>query len=355
MSFTFDNLNFRRIILHNVYKPNDEGRVAPFPSKALTILDANGLDKLQQRISSVLGNGSHSLQMDIAQDGAASCFHCATRLLTDDDSGFINNSVEIAELHTTAHTSKNWPGGTLVIIDGTAGAANKRCLFIIKAEQQAGFVEKEDDDRVIMEFLDSLILTPQSKLYKVGVFVEVDGASAGEEIRDSDDFEAYVFDSNIKAKDDRKAARYFYSGFLGLRIPENAEQRTRDFFEYTKGFINAADVSTETKIDLQQALHTYLKTDQSNTIQSSAFAEQFMDEELRDDYASYMENKNFPTTAIVKDNTLIRRKLQHRKMNFSSSVKLTAPAETFDEMVQVLEVTDEHTTLQIKGRLTEQE
>lgn len=54
MSFTFDNLNFQRIILHNVYKPNDEGRVNPFPSKALTNLDANGLDKLQQRIGSSL-------------------------------------------------------------------------------------------------------------------------------------------------------------------------------------------------------------------------------------------------------------------------------------------------------------
>ena len=79
MAFTFDNLKFYRIILHNVYKPNDEGRVNPFPSRELTQLTGAGLDKLQQRISSVLGNGSHSLQMDIAQDGAASCFHCATK------------------------------------------------------------------------------------------------------------------------------------------------------------------------------------------------------------------------------------------------------------------------------------
>ncbi|WP_447018822.1 hypothetical protein [Shewanella algae] len=74
MTFKFDNLNFHRIILHNVYKPNDEGRVDPFPSRVLTQLAGTGLDKLQQRISSVLGNGSHSLQMDIVQDGAASCF-----------------------------------------------------------------------------------------------------------------------------------------------------------------------------------------------------------------------------------------------------------------------------------------
>ncbi|MCD8558743.1 MAG: hypothetical protein LRY75_07965 [Shewanella xiamenensis] len=80
-----------------------------------------------------------------------------------------------------------------------------------------------------------------------------------------------------------------------------------------------------------------------------------MGEELRDNYADYMESKNFPTNAIVKDISLIKRRLQHRKMNFSSSVKLTAPADKFEEMVQVVDVTDEHTILKIQGRLTEQE
>jgi hypothetical protein len=354
MPTTFDNLTFNRIILHNVYKPNAEGRVAPFPSHALTQLDERGLGKLEERISSVLGNGSHSLQMDIAQDGQASCFNCTTMLLDSSDENYIVNSIEVAELHTNAHTNRNWPGGTLVIIEGTVGASNRRCLFIIKAEQQAGFVEKEHGDRVIMEYLENLILTPQARLYKVGVFVEIGNGSIGDDIRNTDDFEAYVFDSNIKAKDDRLAARYFYSNFLGLTIPENSEQRTRDFFEYSKEFINTADITTETKVDLQQALHTYLKTDQSNTIQCSGFAEQFMNEDARDDYTSYMENKNFPTTAIVKDTSLIRRKLKHRKMNFSTSVKLTAPADTFNEMVQVIAVTDEHTTLKIQGQLAEQ-
>lgn len=354
MSFTFDNLRFNRIILHNVYKPDDEGAVTPFLSTVLTVLEGEGLEKLQQRISSVLGSGSHSLQMLIAQDGASSCFHAATRLLNDDDEGFITNSAELAQLHTAAHSSKQWPGGTLVVIDGTAGAANKRCLFIIKAEQQAGFVGREEADRVVMDFLDSLILTPQSKLYKVGVFVELNQNSVDSDIRSISDFEAYIFDSNIKAKDDRKAARYFYSGFLGLRIPENAEQRTRDFFEYTTSFINEADISTEEKFDLKQALYTYLKTDQSNTIQSSSFAEQFMGEDIRDDYASYMSSKSFPENATVKDNSLMASRLKNRRMKFSSNVQVTAPAEGFNENIQIIESNIEYTTIKIKGKLTEQ-
>lgn len=354
MSFTFSNLKFHRIILHNVYKPNDEGRVDPVISTVLTELGELGSQKLEERITKVLGNGSHSLQMDIASDGEVSCFRSVVTLLDDETPDFITHSALIAELHTQAHTSKSWPGGTLVVISGTAGVSNKRCLFIIKAEQQAGFSEKVNQGQVLIEYLDNLILTPQSRLYKVGAFIEVTRVAVPVEERSKDDFEAYVFDNNIKANDDRKAARYFYSNFLGLRIPENGKQRTRDFYELTSDFINSTDLDAESRVGIQQALHTYLKVDQGVTIQVSEFAQRYMPEEARDDYNHFMADRKFPTTAIEKDLSIIKRKLVLRKMNFSTSIKLTGPAELFDKSVSIIEETDEHTTIKIKGTLTDQ-
>ncbi len=355
MSVTFDNLSFKRIILHNVYKPNAEGRVDPVKSQRLTTLDADGLQKLQERISVVLGRGSHCIQMEIATIGVSSCFHHASTMIDEADQAFIDRSGEFAELHTNAHTNQRWPEGTIVVIEATAGASNKRCIFVIKAEQQAGFQESERGDQVIMEFIDNLILTPQSKLYKIGAFVEIDQESLEQDTRSVSDFEIYVFDSNITAKDDRKAARYFYSNFLGLRIPDNAEQRTRDFYEYTTNFIKTADIPDSDRVDLQQALYTYLKTDQSDTIEVSSFSQSYLDEEIRDDYASYMENKDFPLIAVPKDIAIIKGKLRERKMRFSSKVKLIAPADTFNELVKIVDVSDEHTTLRIQGNLTDQD
>lgn len=354
MSLTFSNLKFEKIILHNVYKPNDEGRVDPVTSTVLTELGELGSQKLEERITKVLGNGSHSLQMEIALDGDASCFRSVVTLLEDSKENFITNSATIAELHTQAHTSKSWPGGTLVVISGTVGVSNKRCLIIIKAEQQAGFSEKVNQGQVLIEYLDNLILTPQSRLYKVGAFIEISRSKLPVAERVKDDFEAYVFDNNIKANDDRKAARYFYSNFLGLRIPQNGKQRTRDFYELTSEFINSAELDAEARLGIQQALHTYLKVDQSVTIQVSEFATRYMPEDARDDYSHFMAAKQFPTTAIEKDLSIIKRKLVFRKMNFSSKIKLTGPAELFDESVSIVEETDEHTTLKIKGILTDQ-
>jgi hypothetical protein len=355
MSFVFDNISFNHIILHNVYPPNDDGAVKPFISQKLTVLNTDAEFKLQERISKVLGHDSQSVQMEIQQTGETSCFHQASTLISEKRDDFWKKSGEIANLHTQAHTNKSWPGGTLVIIHGTAGASKKRCIFIIKAEQQSGFTEQETKDEILLKYIENLILTPQARLYKVGVFVEIKTDSADDVTRLPTDFDAYIFDSNIKAQDDSKAAKYFYSNFLGLKIPENSEQRTRDFHTLTKDFINNADMPDESKLDLQQALYTYLKVDQSATIQVSEFSDTYVDDDLKDDYVDYMENKNFPTTAVVKDLKLISNKLRQRKVNFSSKVKITAPADTFKETVNVIEVTDEYTTVKIQGHLTNQE
>lgn len=351
MSDVFSALNFNRIILHNVHKPNDHGAVPATISLEITTIDPVGKQLLQDRVSKVLGTGSGSLAMDVASKTSASCYEYAKQLIQANEKVFISTSAAIAHHHTAIHSSKSWPGGTLVIISGTTGVENKRCLIIIKAEQQAGFTEIEEAGKITLAYLENLILTPQSKLYKIGIFYETVAKSNGT----VDELSAHVFDSNIKSSDDRLAAKYFYSGFLGLKIPENAVQRTRDFFEYTSEFIEKMDVDPERKIDLQQALYTYLKTDKSTTIEVAEFAEAYLGSEEADDFSFYMENKGFPDSAVTKDTKLINRKLARRKLNFTSSVKITAPADDFSELVQILESSETDTTLKIKGVLLNQD
>lgn len=355
MPFEFSNLKFNKIILHNVFPPDADGAVDPSLSSSLTTLDDNGLQKLQERITSVLGSGSHCLEMDIANNTRESCFQVSSRLLiTNDDDEFIADSGSIAQLHTNAHTNRRWPGGSLVIVQATVGPARSKALIIIKAERQEGFVESITDKSVIMKYVENLLLTPQTKLYKVGIFVEMEIASRDNDLRKDDEFLAFVFDSNISANDDRKAAKYFYSNFLGLKMQENAEQRTRDFFEYSKTFIKESSLPTTKKVDLHNALYTYLKTDQSETIQVSSFAESYLDIEIRDDFVSYMESRQMPLTAIPKDISLLKTKLRLRKMNFSSSIKITGPSDKFSELVEVLESNAEYTKLKVTGALVDQ-
>ncbi len=357
MSVSFTNFNLARIILHNVYAPTAEGRIEPKISSELNVLEANALGKLEERLTHVLGRGSHCIEMEVADFSDRSCFRDVCRILSTTDKQFIAVSAAFANRHTDAHTNRRWPGGTLVIIDGTVGATPKRCLIIIKAERQEGFLERISDSKVAMEYVENLLLTPQTKLYKVGVFVEVESecSEIAVESRLPGEFNTFVFDSNMTAKDERRAAQYFYSNFLGLRIPTRSEHQTRDFFDYTTAFIDESDLSTEAKVDLHNALYTYLKTDQSNIVEVSGFAQNYLSEEARDDYEAFMRTKGFPEGAVLKNISLLAGRLRTRKMNFSNSVKISAPADTFASDVRVIESALDSTTVLVKGRLLDQE
>ncbi len=350
----FENLNFKRLIIHNVYRPNDEGAVAPFLSQKLSILDAAAIKKIEERISSVLGVGSSSLEMEILESKAETSFKVASNLLSMKDKEFILESHKIAELHTKAHASKRWPGGTLVIIEATAGVHNNRCIIVIKAESQAGFMEEEVGDEVNLRYFENLILTPQSRLYKIGVFIEVSKKTIKKDVRGEEDFRSVVFDSNIKADDSRQAAKYFYSGFLGLKIPDNEKHKTRDFYEYTREFIQSSDLSAEEKVDAHNALYTYLKLDNSKVIGSRKFSKKYLSEDIQDDYNTFMDRKGFPNASINKDTSLLNKRLKIRKITFSSRVKITAPADDFSDLVEVVEADEQSTLIRIKGQVKDQ-
>lgn len=353
MPTDFANLKLDSIILHKVYQRDQDGnRIEPFISSKLTKLDAAGLDTLQKRVSAVVGSGTHCIEMQIIKSGEGSAFRSAVKCMRLDEEGFIDESGSFATGLTEAQTHKKWPGGVLVVIKATIGAASKKCTIIIKAEIQEGFVEKDGDDAVEMEFLDNLLLTPQQKLYKVGLFIQETADPQDE--NDAENYCAFVFDSNISAKDERAAARYFYEAFLGLRIPQTAKHQTRDFYETTSAFINESAIATERKVDLHNALNTYLKTDQSAVIDPTGFAEQFFDLDYRDAYLEYAASKGIPDHAMPKDISFISKELKNRRMKFSSSVNISAPSEQFEELVQVIESDAESTTLKVLGRLLEQ-
>ncbi|NVZ84728.1 nucleoid-associated protein [Pseudomonas yamanorum] len=350
MSDIFNTLEFSRIVLHNVHKPEKKNeQTPPTLSSDLAILNSAGIKLLQDRVSRALAVGAGSLAMGVKDKAPSSCYQYAKKLLDADDRDFITLSAAIAIHHTAIHTSQRWPGGTLVIISGFVDADRKRCIVIIKAEQQTGFMERFEAGKITLDFLQNLILTPQTKLYKIGVFYEVtlDGT-------DNTELHAHVFDSNIKSNDERQAAKYFYDAFLGLMIPENAVHRTKEFYVYTSEFIENTAQTPERKFDLQNALYSYLKLEQSATIETAEFGKRYLSDTEADDFSNYMTRKGFPDSAILKDLKLITSKLRLRKLNFTGGIKIIAPADKSDKIKITGHSTDE-TYITIGGILESQD
>lgn len=350
MSEIFNTLEFSRIVLHNVHKPSQKNQpTPPTLSSDLAALDGSGKKLLQDRVSRALAVGAGSLAMAVKDKSPSSCYEYAKKLLAATDSEFVTLSTAIALHHTAIHKSQRWPGGTLVITSGTLGTDSIPCIVIIKAEQQAGFMERIDQGKITLDFLNSLILTPQTKLYKIGVFYQ---AATVDDMGPV--LEAQVFDSHIKSSDDRQAAKYFYDDFLGLMIPDNAVQRTREFYTYTSEFIENTVKDPVRKVDLQNALYSYLKLDKSPTIEISEFGQRFLAGNEIDDFSNHMARKEFPESAVVKDTKLLSNKLRFRKYNFTGGIKIIAPSENSDKVVITGHSADE-TYITIGGLLESQD
>lgn len=327
----FANLNFERIIIHEIFT-RDENRdiIPPRYGQKLVELAPKARAELKNRVVTALGKASQSVEMEIQKAGPGSMFALARELIAASDQEFIERSRSAADLLASAQLARSIPGGILVVFSGEVDHPPKRLIGVIKAEPQNGFTRTQRDGVLDLQYIEDLILTPQAKLYKIGVFVEVDRAAA-QSAKSCDGFKAFIYDDSMTASNRDAAAQYFYDGFFGCRFPQSSARLTKEFHDLTKEFIRQLSIAEEDKSDLYTSLFTYLKVDQAPTVEVATFAQSYLpNDHMRDTYEAFMTSRNFPANAVQKDLVEVAPHLRQRKIGFRSGIRLTAPADKFD-------------------------
>lgn len=323
----FENLSVGRVVLHEVFKRRHDGSlVQPRYGTHLIELTPEARDMFAERVVDAMGDGSQSMQLDILESGPESAVSLSASLVGISDPAFVASSAIFADKLAAAQQSKSLPGGVVFAFSGLVGSAQCPFVAVIKAEKQSGFREQDD----ALQFLNDLFLTPASKLYKIGFFVCEDPTAPM-----PSGWKAFVYDSHMSTRNREGAAKYFYGTFLGCQMPENSAFLTRNFFNHTREFVRALNIAPETKDDLLTSLYTYLKVDRTPTIEVSAFSMNYMPTETRDKYSNYMQTRGFPTNAVLKDITDIDSQLRKRRVRFSGSIELSAPPESFQQLITI--------------------
>lgn len=330
------NLTIERVMLHEVTRRRDDRqRVTPTYGTALEQLDDAAADGLRERVVVAMARTDRCVQMDII--GGSPMIALVESLVDADDARFIAESRTVADALADAQNTRNIPGGVVVVFSGSAGVPARRLIGIIKAEVHTGFMRERVGNRLTLKFLEQLLLTPQTKLYKIGMFIEMRPRRDEEQ-----KWDAYIYDDGMTPKDRYAAALYFYESFLGLSYPDSSARQTKVFHDLTRHFLKGMTLPEEDKIDLHNALVTYLKTDQRPTVSVTAFADAyFSDADVRDGYRNYMRDKGFPTTAVRKDTSTVMGALRQRKIVFSRNVRIVAPPDVFEELVTMTTVPGE--------------
>lgn len=333
-----DNLSIERVVIHEVFeRQDDRSIVAPRYGSSLAALDQEAMEALADRVMLAMGRSAQSVEMAITVVTADSMVATAAELLDLDDITFLARSTVVADTLASAQKHRKIPGGIVVVVQGAVGHPAKRWIGVIKAETQNGFTRVTSGAAINLQFLRDLILTPQTKLYKIGIFVENPSLQSPSDLTER--FVAHIYDSGMSATNRDGAAVYFYEGFFGCSFPPTAARLTRKFYEHTKKFIGELNVDNETKAGLNTALVTYLKVDQKQIISPSDFATSYLPTaEIKDAYLHHLRKNSFEDRAIQKDIVEVASKLRFRNVRFTSQIKLTAPADAFDELIEITEI-----------------
>lgn len=348
------NLTVNRICLHEVHRRPDEGpQKKPTYGAGLLHLGTEAMDAFRQRVVAAFKANAQCMEMSIRDFGPGSVVAHGVELLGKRGQNFVAKSQVFADALANAQASRQIPGGLMVVFDGTVGNPATPFFGLMKAELHEGFIKKED---LQAEFVNDLFLSPKTKLYKIGLFIE-DGAKIRPALPKG--WQPIVYDSAMTASQRDGAATYFYSTFLGLNVPDDAAQQVKRFFEETKEFIRSTKLAEEDKVELFNGLYAYLKLDKGNTVQTSKFGKTYMEDDLADDFLAHMKGKRFPTAAIAKDISELSGMLRWRKLKFPRSITLTGPPDAISELVSIDTVPGEdgktYTRVMINGELQSQE
>ena len=349
---TLENLTIRRASLHEVHRRADDRTiVTPKYATALFELDAAGLAAFQRRVLQAFQSDAKCMRMVINAHDAGTVAAIGVELMNADDADFVLRSRSFADLLSAAQTSRATPGGVIVTFDGTVNYPARRFFGIMKAEMHDAFLKGAN---LQARFVDSVFLSPKTKLYKIGLFVSADeppqALPAG--------WHATVYDSQLTATERDGAALYFHETFLGLVFPENSAQQTKSFYHKTREFIASATLPEEEKVDLYNGLYSYLKLDREPTVQVATFATRFMPENLGNEYCRHMRRERFPEEAIQKDISEIAGRMRTRKLRFGGQITLSGPAQAINDQVQLAQIDGpegEHwTQITVRSRLESQ-
>jgi hypothetical protein len=360
------NLKVDRIIIHQIYRRDQDGnKVIATQSHEYTLFAQEAMETFIKRIKDALGEGSKAIPMEIVNQDPSDLPSLIDNMIDQDNDSFAVSSFDIAKKLNNVQLSRSIPGGIIVVFCGNYGSQLKKFLGIIKAEVHSGY-EKEVNEKtkeISLKFVEELLLTPGTRLYKTAGFFEKNGYD--ENSTDlNDKFAIMVSDYQIGKTDGKAAAHYFYSDFLGCGYPQTSARTTQQFYESTSSFISKLNVTEAEKSDLFNALTTYLKVKTSSTIGASDFGEEYFDLDTQDEYTEFVEEAGLPTTAFTKDLEHIESKLKFRKVNFRSNIKIIAPSEAFKELVTIERVEGdkdetgtpaEWTKVIIKDKITKQE
>ena len=258
-------------------------------------------------------------------------------ILCDPDRNFVRASQEIARILYQSQTG-NSPSGILIV--ALLGAGSSGSVAILKAEHQEGMrLQRVGDSRTghfDLEHLNELIVGNNSRVYKIAVLRDVGAGLLSGEMVDQQNGVAF--------------ADFFMTSFLGCRLDDISEVRTKQFVDAALGYVNNEIHDEAKQARYATALVAYMSSP-ADTFQAAEFADQFLEVDDRDDFVHALP-ADVAGAVISKNMSLVPGQGSGLRI-YGAGIVISASASALGRgALEIISETSQETVLRIKGSLT---
>ncbi|MET7801048.1 nucleoid-associated protein [Streptomyces decoyicus] len=247
-----------------------------------------------------------------------------------------------------AHTLRDSQGGNSpagLLLVASARLDGQQALLMVKLEHETGMQTNEivtDGLRTFaMQYLDDLLLTQKSKVYKVALF--------SEEGLDESRLQGWAADPQTSGKD---VARFFLEKFLGCRHQNDPRELTRRFHDTAMNWVNSRCTDSDTRMNYVLATMVELQNP-TTMLDPTEFIRTHLREPDQADFAVFLAENDVPIGTFEKNTELISNRLQKMRVDLSNGAFLVAPVEAMqDGTIQVEDLGDGRTTVTVTSKVT---
>ena len=343
MTVEISNIYIERVIIHEIMRqkvPNQ--KELPRYSEIESSIDDEIRNFLKDKVVKTIG-GFRSYDVLFDDDSESPIPGIVENLFSFNDSDFIEYSKKIAGYLNGIQSGRS-PGGLVTVIFGNI--KGRDIIGILKLEKQEGARLEQTSiggkSTYDILHLKDLILAEKTKLFKIGMFFKNGLEDFG--------YDGKVCDNQLSNTSSREVAEFFLTTFLGCNFTSEPKIETKKFFKISQQFFKEKidDPIILTKYNLH--LLSYI-TNERRTISSRQFAQLNLHLNHRKEYIEYLKEKEVRIGEIIRDTSLIEKRISEMILEFDNGIKIIGNQEGFEENVSLEQMNDGRTKAEIISKL----
>lgn len=332
----YSSLRIDALIVHEVpTHARDAGATGPTLSEVESPMTTEVRNFFEERLRATLSDAAFPA---LVIEGTPSPVPGLVEALLAGTAPLVEPSQKMAERLFEVQTGVNSPG-LLAVARGRLDSA--AMIAIVKLEKEHGVrVRPEEIDglkTLSVEHIKDLMLTEKTRVFKTGLFSLPEGG-----------MEIVVCDYQRQLA--HTVAGFFLRDFLGCGLAARPDVDTRTFMRAVESWINRDVESPEDKSAYAVALITEMNS-QRTTITPASFAETHLKVKHRRSFLEALKESEAPTKRFVKDTSLVENQLRRIRYDVDTGAVVIAPPETIGESVNVVDLPDGRTQIQVDGHL----